>query len=128
MDGSLARNFRNAEENIAPASTTTGRLAPEALMDGPAWDARMADLASIFRDAQATITADQVSVAPMDTQAPATADQVSVAPMDAQAPATADQVSVAPMDAQAPATADQVLIALDQIMASRMYRERNRSL
>ena len=81
-------------------------------MDGPAWDARMADLASIFRDAQATITADQVSVAPMDTQAPATADQVSVAPMDAQAPATADQV----------------LIALDQIMANRMYRERNRSL
>lgn len=77
MDGSLARNFRGGKENIAPASTTTGQIALEALMDGPVWDARMANLASIFRDALVTITAGPVSVA-LDQ---ITASRVLIAPI-----------------------------------------------
>lgn len=93
MDGSLARNFRGGKENIAPASTTTGRIALEALMDGPVWDARMANLASIFRDALVTITAGQVSVAPMNVQVPTTAGQVLIA-LDQ---ITASRVLIAPI-------------------------------
>ena len=128
MDGNLAKEFQERRREHRPGFQQPQAGSPRGGPDGrPGMGRPDGRPGQHFQGRQATITADQVSVAPMDA-GPQQRQTRFRSPDGRPGPSNGRPGFGRPDGRQAPATADQVLIALDQIMANRMYRERNRSL